>query len=260
MDRLSVFLKFTLFRHKRLEKQERRSFGARTEFSSFAIDAGGAPPPSLKQRHRPSMEKMVDVKNKRQPRLQDLQKGLIANLTTNSIRKNNWISKKERKVHMKKVRLPIAIGAVALLVLGWFALSPQKAGANLQGGNVVGAGSYLATITVAGTGEFASRSVITIHNDRTGTVIDSGQEGGSPAFSSQQGVWTPDGNSTDLTTLDFSFPPGANIARVDYHINPGPGLGNINGTITLTVFPLNGDPLNGGGTVVGQFNFTGQRM
>jgi hypothetical protein len=30
------------------------------------------------------------------------------------------------------------------------------------------------------------------------------------------------------------------------------------GTITLTVFPINADPQGGGGTVVGNFNFTGQ--
>jgi len=30
------------------------------------------------------------------------------------------------------------------------------------------------------------------------------------------------------------------------------------GTITLTVFPINADPQSGGGTVVGNFNFTGQ--
>jgi hypothetical protein len=171
------------------------------------------------------------------------------------------IEKKERKVHMKQARFTIAISIAALLVLGWFALSPQKAGATFQGnGNVVGAGSYLTNITVASTGAFSSRSVITLHTDHTGTVVDSGQEGGSPTFSSQQGAWAPDGNSTDLTTLDFSFPPSAGIARVDYQIHPGPGNGNINGTITLTVFPLNGNPLDGGGTVVGQFNFTGQRI
>jgi hypothetical protein len=162
---------------------------------------------------------------------------------------------------MKHVRLSVAIGVAALLVLGWFTLSPQKAKAAFQGnGNVVGAGSYLTNITVAGTGAFSSRSVITLHADHTGTVIDSGQEGGTPTFSSQQGAWSPVGNSTDLTTLDFSFPPSAGIARVDYQINPGPAHGDINGTITLTVFPLNGDPLHGGGTVVGQFNFTGQRV
>jgi hypothetical protein len=64
MDRYSVFLKFTLFQHKKLEEQERRGSVFAPNSSSFAIDAGGAPPPSLKQRHRPSMEKMVDVKNK----------------------------------------------------------------------------------------------------------------------------------------------------------------------------------------------------
>jgi hypothetical protein len=30
------------------------------------------------------------------------------------------------------------------------------------------------------------------------------------------------------------------------------------GAITLTVFPINADPQGGGGTVVGNFNFTGQ--
>ena len=117
--------------------------------------------------------------------------------------------------------------------------------------------SYVTTVADAN-GNFASRGVITLHADRTMSVLDSGQ--GGPAFflSSQLGSWKPDGKGGILArTIDFDFPPNADVARLDYTINFGKN-GTISGTITLTTFPLQGNPLDGGGTVVGTFTFTGQ--
>jgi hypothetical protein len=116
--------------------------------------------------------------------------------------------------------------------------------------------SYVTTIKTS-SGIFASRGVITLHADRTMSVIDSGQGGPTFFFTSQLGAWKPDGKGGVVAkTVDFDFPPNAAAARLDYTIQ---FHGNqIAGTITLTTFPLTGNPLDGGGTVVGTFTFTGQ--
>jgi hypothetical protein len=46
---------------------------------------------------------------------------------------------------------------------------------------------------------------------------------------------------------------------VDYDITTV-SADTVSGTITLTLFPLNGDPLGSGGTSGGTFNFTGTRV
>jgi len=119
--------------------------------------------------------------------------------------------------------------------------------------------TYLLTLTDATTGAFASRSALTLHADHSIQVIDSGQGGPAASFSSQLGAWdTSPGAGVVARTLDFSF-PSAGIARVDYSFT---AINNqqVSGTATLTVFPLNADPQGGGGTVVGTFQFTGQRV
>src|SRR5215472_13101745 len=154
----------------------------------------------------------------------------------------------------KHIRL-LAVLALGLLAwFGWSALHPQKAAASDDP-----SGTFLTTIIVANTGAFSSRSVITLHADHTMAVIDSGQGGPGIQFSSQQGAWaTNSSGGVTARTLDFSF-PSAGIARVDYNITT---INNaqVSGTITLTVFGLTDNPLDGGGTVVGSFNFTGTRV
>lgn len=155
---------------------------------------------------------------------------------------------------MKQIRICIAL-AVCVLALGASTVLYGQANA----ASMVPGVSYLTTITNANTGAFSSRSVITFHADHSMSVIDSGQGGPGVQFSSQQGPWVSvPGNALKARTLDFSF-PSAGIAVVDYHINI---LANdqISGTITLTVFGLNDNPLDGGGTVVGTFNFTGVKV
>ena len=118
------------------------------------------------------------------------------------------------------------------------------------------------TNTDATTGAFASQSVITLHPDGSMQVIDSGQEGAGVPFSSQQGVWehAPRGGLA-ARTLDFSFPFATQgSARVDWRFNSGVPANQVSGTSTLTLFPPNGNPLDGGGTVAGTFNFTGTRV
>ena len=131
-------------------------------------------------------------------------------------------------------------------------LNPQKASAADE---AIGA-TYVTTVVDAN-GNFASRGVITLHADRTMAVLDSGQGGPAFSFSSQLGSWKPDGKGGIIaSTIDFDF-PSEDVARLDYAIKFGKN-GTVSGTITLTVFPLQGNPLGGGGTVLGTFAFTGQ--
>jgi hypothetical protein len=138
------------------------------------------------------------------------------------------------------------------------ALGALATPAAANNGNGVSGATFLLTITNAADGTFASRSVITFYADGSVAVIDSGQGGPSFTFSSQLGVWiNGTASGAIVRTLDFSF-PSLGIARVDYNFN---GLKqNVSGTITLTSFGLQDDPLGGGGVVVGSFNFTGTRV
>lgn len=152
---------------------------------------------------------------------------------------------------MSKKLLPLILLAVCVSIL------PQKAAASNDP-----SGTFLVTITDAGTGAFASRSVITLHSDHSVAVIDSGQEGGAVSFSSQQGVWEhAPGGVVKARTIDFSFPFATfGSARVDYTFNAGVPGNQVQGSIVLTFFPPNGDPLDGGGTPGGTFNFSGTRV
>lgn len=121
-------------------------------------------------------------------------------------------------------------------------------------------GSYL-TVIRDQAGYFASRSVITLHADRTMSVTDSGQAGPTSFFSSQQGGWKPKGSRRIVArTIDFNFTPGVpGIARTDYTIRIAGGQRLVSGTITVMTFPLeSGDALDGEGTLLGTFAFVGE--
>ncbi|HEY6323181.1 MAG TPA: hypothetical protein VJA16_16675 [Thermoanaerobaculia bacterium] len=134
---------------------------------------------------------------------------------------------------------------------------PQKAAASDDP-----SGTFLVTITDATTGAFVSRSVITLHSDHSVAVIDSGQEGGSVPFSSQLGVWEEASHGVvKARTIDWSFPFATEgSARVDYTFNAGVPENQVQGSIVLTFFPANGNPLDGGGSPGGTFNFSGTRI
>jgi hypothetical protein len=147
---------------------------------------------------------------------------------------------------------------VLLACLGAVALHAPQATADAL--SVFRGATYLTTITDA-KGAFASRAVITLHGDRTLAAIDSNQGGPNTFFSSELGAWAPDGKGGAVgRTLDFDFPPNADVARLDYTFTFSADGAQVKGTITLRSFPLQGDPLDGDGTVVGEFTFTGTRV
>jgi hypothetical protein len=132
-----------------------------------------------------------------------------------------------------------------LAYCGCLALHAQNLPAGIAGS------TYITTITDANTGA--------LHGDHSIAVVDSGQGGPGVQFSSQRGAWVTSPNAgVTARTFDFSF-PNAGIARVDYNFTTISGS-QVVGTITLTVFPITADPQGSGGTVVGNFNFTGQRV
>ena len=146
---------------------------------------------------------------------------------------------------------------VLLACLGAVALHTPPAAADAL--SVLRGATYLLTVTDA-QGAFASREVITLHGDRTLSAIDSNQGGPTFFFSSQLGTWKFDGKGGVVgRTLDFGFPPPADqtVARLDYTFTFSANNAHVTGTITLTTFPLQDDPLDGDGTVLGTFTFTG---
>jgi hypothetical protein len=157
---------------------------------------------------------------------------------------------------IKHPYLSAALGLLGLACVGLTALQPQKAAADPPGWFLHGA-TYLNTIKTS-TGAFSSRSVVTFHADSTVSAIDSGQGGTTFLFSSQLGSWKPDGAGGIVArTLDFDF-PSAGVARLDYtNVKFSADGTQVTGTITLTTFPLQSNPLDGGGTVEGSFTFTG---
>jgi hypothetical protein len=166
---------------------------------------------------------------------------------------------------MTKFRLWGVIVLLALASSGPTPLHAEQAaadsrrdfrGGDFRGGDFRGA-TYLITVLTAA-GEFESRVVITLHGDRTLSAIDALQGGPNFFFTSQLGAWGEDGKGGVVgRTLDFDFPPAADVARLDYTFTFNSDRTKVAGTITLTGFPLQGDPLDGGGTAEGTFTFTG---
>jgi hypothetical protein len=147
---------------------------------------------------------------------------------------------------------------VLLACLGTVALHAPQATADAL--SVFRGATYLITITDA-QGAFASRTVMTLHADRTLSAIDSGQGGPTFFFTSQLGAWKADGKGGVVgRTLDFDFPPAPDVARLDYTFTFSDDGAQVKGTITLRSFPLQGNPLDGDGTVLGEFTFTGTRV
>ncbi len=134
---------------------------------------------------------------------------------------------------MKQLRVWIAMGAFATLI----AVSIFASGTDAQEGGHpdLSGGSYLTTIRDS-EGNFASRSVITLHADHTMSAIDSGQGGPTFFFTSQRGSWKPNGSRrVAATAFDFPLPPnGPGIARADYAMDVATDRRSVAGTSTFT--------------------------
>jgi hypothetical protein len=156
---------------------------------------------------------------------------------------------------MKHLSTIVGLVGIAAVTGPIALLHPHKANAEAEW--IHKGTSYLTTVKDS-TGNFASRGVITLHADHTISVIDSGQGGPSFSFTSQLGSWRANGNEIVARTIDFDFPPNADTARLDYTIHFDDAGKRTTGTITLISFPLEGNPLDGGGTIVGAFTFEGE--
>jgi hypothetical protein len=156
---------------------------------------------------------------------------------------------------MKQLRFHATFCLFSILaVLGAIALlNPDKAYAERNDG-----ASYVVTFNDSN-GNFASRGVITVHADHTIAVVDSGEGGPTFFFSSQLGSWKPDGKGGIVArTIDFTYPPNAATARLDYALSFDGDGDQVTGSVILTNFPLQANPLDGGGTVIGTFTITGE--
>jgi hypothetical protein len=156
---------------------------------------------------------------------------------------------------MQQLRLPAFFSLIVALGSGAF-LSPSNAAAQVVGPS--NGASYLTTVTDS-SGNFTTRTVLTLHADHTMSVVAADQGGPTYFFSSQLGSWQADGNGGVVgKTLDFDYPPNADVARIDYTIRFDTSLNQASGTETLTTFPLQGNPFGAGGTVLGTYTFTAQ--
>src|SRR3982074_2131406 len=145
---------------------------------------------------------------------------------------------------MQQLRLPtsfrliVAGGSVALL-------SPPHAIADPEESH--NGATYLTTVKDS-SGNFTTRTVLTLHADHTMSVVAADQGGPTFFFTSQLGSWKPDGKGGGVPkTIHF-----------DYPISFDPDHDRVTGTEILTAFPLRGNPLDGGGTVLTTATFTGE--
>ncbi|MGE0155394.1 MAG: hypothetical protein AB7R90_22465 [Reyranellaceae bacterium] len=120
------------------------------------------------------------------------------------------------------------------------------------------AGTYLATI-VNGTGDYASRALITLFGDGNLHIVDSSQDVGlqGASFSTQSGAWAcAAANQATAITLNFGFPPRGSVARSDWTLtHDGKALA---GTVALHIFPgvKDVDPFRADSKPVDTFRFT----
>jgi hypothetical protein len=161
---------------------------------------------------------------------------------------------------MQQLRLPasfrliVAVGSVALLSPPNATADPEESH-NEESHN---GATYLTTVKDS-SGNFTTRTVLTLHADHTMSVVAADQGGPTFFFTSQLGSWKPDGKGGVVAkTIDFDYPPNADVVRIDYTISFDPDHDRVTGTEILTAFPLRGNPLDGGGTVLTTATFTGE--
>jgi hypothetical protein len=103
---------------------------------------------------------------------------------------------------MQQLRLPAFFSLIA--ALGFVALlNPSNAAAQLAG--PLNGATYVTTVRDS-SGNFTTRTVLTLHADHTMSVVAADQGGLTFFFTSQLGSWKPQGGVVGKT-LDFDYPP-----------------------------------------------------
>ena len=157
---------------------------------------------------------------------------------------------------MTKLRLGLALGVLALLAtLGSVALSRVQFGGYPE----FSGGACLLTFT-DNQGDFLAREVVVLHADHTMSAVDSGQDGPQYIYSSQLGVWKPDGPGKIIArTFDFDYQPSADLARIDFALNLAPDRRHLTGTVRICTFPLETGNVQDGGCSPGvTYNVAGE--
>jgi hypothetical protein len=111
-------------------------------------------------------------------------------------------------------------------------------------------GTFL-TKNAAESGNYTSRSLLTLAEGGIALFADSGEGGedGFAPFSDGRGAWRctdEDGRAVvRATTLDFTLatPSKAQIGRLDFDLHSNDGGKTISGTTTLYLVPLEADPM-----------------
>jgi hypothetical protein len=155
--------------------------------------------------------------------------------------------------NMQRLRLPALFSLI--VALGALLIPPNATADDEERHN---GATYLTTVRDS-SGNFLTRTVLTLHADHTMSVVAADQGGPTFFFSSQLGSWKPDGKGGVIgKTIDFDYPPNADVARIDYTIRFDSDHDRATGTEILTVFPLQGNPLDGGGTLLTTATFTAE--
>ncbi len=159
---------------------------------------------------------------------------------------------------MQTLRSRVVIGMSGILALVGLVvlLNSHKAAADEE--RLVNGATYEITLTDS-TGAFDARETLTLHADHSMAAHDSNENSPTEHFSGELGLWRFDDNGGVITkSVNFDFPPNADIARLDRTIKFEQNRTKISGTFTVTVFPLQtGNPQGPGGTVIFSGNFTG---
>ena len=102
--------------------------------------------------------------------------------------------------------------------------------------------------------------MLTLHSDHTISITDSAQGGPLYYFSSQLGTWKQDGSGRIIArTIDFDYPPDADVARLDFVLNVSRDGSQLTGTEVISFFPLeDANPQTGEGTFFGNFTLAGE--
>lgn len=153
-------------------------------------------------------------------------------------------------------RVVIGMSGILALVASVVLLNAHKAAADEE--RLVNGATYEITLTDS-TGAFDARETLTLHADHSMAAHDSNENSPTEHFSGELGLWRFDDDGGVITkSINFDFPPNADIARLDRTIKFEQNRTKISGTFTVTVFPLQtGNPQGPGGTVIFSGNFTG---